>query len=73
VSRIGSDGAQSFAGGAEQNAIHHLLVLIGHGGDRLRHGKDHMEVLDRQQLRSTLFEPSRSGLAAALRAMANAA
>jgi hypothetical protein len=32
-----------------------------------------MEVLDRQQLSSALFEPSRSGLPVALRAMAIAA
>src|SRR5260370_41554791 len=57
VSRIGGDGAQGFAGGAEQNAIHHLLVLIGHVGDRLRQGKNHMEILHREQLRLTVFEP----------------
>jgi hypothetical protein len=73
VSRIGSDGAQGFAGGAEQNAIHHLLVLIGHVGDRLRHGKNHMEILHREQLRLAVFEPLRARQRLALGTMAVAA
>jgi hypothetical protein len=39
----------------------------------LGHSEDYIEVLDRQQLRSTLFEQLRSGLAATLRAMETAA
>ena len=43
--RIGRDGAQSFTGSAEQNAIHHLLVLVSHGRDRFGHREHHVETI----------------------------
>ena len=57
---IGGDGAQGFTGGAEQNAIDHLLVLISRGRERLRHGKNHVEIFDREQFSTALFEPLRA-------------
>ena len=44
-------------GGAEENAVNHLFVLIGEGGDLCRHGKGDMEILDRQQLGLEVLEP----------------
>jgi hypothetical protein len=36
---------QGLRGGPEQQAIKHLLILIGDTSDRLRQGEDHVEVL----------------------------
>ena len=70
---VGGDLQQGFGCRTEENAINHPLVPQRQRRDQLGHGEDHMEVLDRQQLRSTLFKPSRSGLSMTLRAMAIAA
>ena len=70
---VGGDLQQGFGCRTEENAINHPLVPQRQRRDQLGHGEDHMEVLDRQQLRSTLFKPSRSGLSMTFRAMAIAA
>ena len=40
---IGSDGAQGFGGGPEEDAINRLFVLIGEGGNLFRQGEDDVE------------------------------
>src|SRR5260370_36274147 len=42
---ISGDGAQGLCCGSKQNAIELSLILIGDGGNLVRHGKDHVEVL----------------------------
>ena len=43
--------------GFEQKAVDDLLVLVGDGGNLLRQGEDHVEILDRQQIRLPCFQP----------------
>ena len=62
--------AQGLRGGAEHEVVDHGLVLVGDGGDLLRHGEDDVEVLDRQQLGLPVLEPLRAHQRLALRAMA---
>ena len=73
VPGVGGDLQQGFGGRTEENAVNDPLVPQRQRSDQLRHGEYHMEILDRQQLCSTLFEPSRAGLSLTLRAMAIAA
>ena len=73
VSWVGGDLQKRFGGGAEEDAINQALVLERQRRDQLGQGEDHMEVLHRQHLSGTRFEPSRPGLSAALGAMAIAA
>lgn len=70
---VGGDLQQALGRCMEENAINHSLVPQRQRRDQLRHGEDHMKVLDRQQFRSTVFKPLRSGLSMTLRAMAIAA
>jgi hypothetical protein len=46
-----------------------LLVLIGDGGNWLRHGEDDVEVADVEKLRSTVVQPLGASQALALRTM----
>jgi hypothetical protein len=70
---VGGDLQQGFRSGTEENAVNQPLVLERQRRDQLGQREDYVEVLDRQQLSRTLFEPSRSGLPVALWAMAIAA
>lgn len=40
----GGDGLQGFGGGVEQDVVDRCLVVMGDGGDLLRHGEDDVEV-----------------------------
>jgi hypothetical protein len=73
VLRVGGDRAQGLGGGAEQNAVDHLLILEGDLGHRRRQREDDMEIRHRQQLGLARGEPFGAGLALALRAMPVAA
>ena len=70
---VGGDGEQSLGRNVEQQAIDQRLVLVGELGDRRGQRKDHMVVLDRQQIGLTRLEPAPGGAGLALRAMAVAA
>ena len=70
VSGIARDSSQGFGGGAEQDARDQPLVLERQGREPLGQRENHMEVLNRQQLSGTLFEPLRSSSLVALRTMA---
>src|SRR6202171_6403139 len=63
---VGGDGEQSLGSNVEQQAIDHGLVLIGEVGDRRRQRKDHMVVLDRQQIGLARVEPALGRAALAL-------
>jgi hypothetical protein len=63
--RIGGDGAQGFGDGVEQDVVDRSLVVMGDGGDLLRHGEDDVEVWHCEELGSSVLEPlgTRQGLA----------
>ncbi len=58
---ISGDGTQSLSCSAEENAVNHLFVLIGDGGNLFRHRKDDVKVGNRQKLRLAVFEPLGAG------------
>ena len=58
---VGGDGEQRLGRNVEQQAIDHGLVLVGELGDRRGQRKDHMVVLDRQQIGLTRLEPAPRG------------
>ena len=57
---IGGDGGQGLGGGAEQNAVDHLLVLVGDGGDLFGQGKDDMEILRVEKFGGSILDPLRA-------------
>src|SRR5689334_7557081 len=57
--RIGCDDAQSLGGSTEEDAVNNCLVLVGDGGNLLRHGKDHVKVGDLQEFGLTVLDPLR--------------
>jgi hypothetical protein len=70
---VGGDLQEGFGRGAKEHAVDDLLVLKGHGRERLRQREDDMKVLSRQQLSGALLEPRGASSALALRTMAIAA
>ena len=50
VLRIGGDGAQRLGTGVEQEVVEQLLVLIREGRDGPGQRKDHVEILDLEQI-----------------------
>jgi hypothetical protein len=66
---IGRDGSHCFSRGLEEDAVDHLLVLIGDRGDLRRHGKDHVKIWNLQKFGLTVFDPLRPGQRLAFGAM----
>ena len=66
---IGGDGEQRLGCRAEQQIVHHRLVLVRDRGDLGRQGEDQVEVADRQQIGLAGSEPILRRRALALRAM----
>jgi len=64
---------EGFGRGAKEHAVDDLLVLKGHGRERLRQREDDMKVLSRQQLSGAPLEPRSASGALALGTMAVAA
>jgi hypothetical protein len=62
---IGGDGAQGFGGGVEQDLVDRSVVVMGDGGDLLRHGEDDVEVWHGEELGLSVLKPlgTRQGLA----------
>src|SRR5437660_2839878 len=54
---VGGDGLQCSCRGLAQNAVDHLLILVGKGGDLRRDGEHDMKVGAVQELGLTVFEP----------------
>lgn len=50
----------------EENAVDHILILIGDRGNLFRHSEDDVEVLDGQQFGLAVFEPLSAGEGLAL-------
>ena len=67
--RVGREGALGLGGDLEQQGIDHRLVGVGDGTDRRRQGEHHMEIVHRQQIGLTGFEPTPCSTGLALRAM----
>jgi hypothetical protein len=47
---VGTDDADRFGRGLEQDVVHDCLVLQRDGGDRCRHGEDDVEIRHRKQV-----------------------
>jgi len=62
---IGSDRLQGLGDGVEQNVVDRSFVVMGDGGDLLRHGEDDVEVWHCEELGSSVLKPlgTRQGLA----------
>jgi hypothetical protein len=54
---IGGDRLQGFGGGVEQDVVERCLVVMGDGGDLLRHGEDDVEVWHGEEFRSSVLKP----------------
>ena len=70
---IGGDRAQGFGGGVEQDVVDRSLVVMGHGGDLLRHGEDDVEVGHGEEFGSSVVKPLGTRQRLALWAVAIAA
>ena len=70
---VGRDGLQGFCRGLEENAVDHLLVLVGDRGDLFRHGEDHMKIRDLEKFGLPLLDPLRPGQTLAFGAVSIAA
>ena len=71
--RIGGDGAQRLGRDIEQQAVDDGLVVIRDRADRSRQCKDHVVVLDGQEIGLTRFEPPARSASLAPRTMSIAA
>ena len=67
---IGGYGTQGFGRGLEENAVDHLLVLVGDRGNLVRHREDDVEVLAVEKFGLAVFDPLGAGQRLALGAMA---
>src|SRR5919109_1119331 len=71
--RVGPDRNQSLGGGAEENAVHHSLVLKGDRGNLFRHREYDVKVRHLQEFGLAVLDPLRASQALALRAVPVAA
>ena len=58
---VGSDSAQGLRRGTEENAVNHLFVLIGEGGNLFRYGEDDVEILSGKEFSMPVLEPLGAG------------
>ena len=70
---IGRDGSQRLGRGPEENAVDHLLVLVGDRGDLFRHGKDDVKIRNLQKFGLAVLDPLGPGQRLAFGAMPIAA
>src|SRR5215472_15079484 len=70
---IGSDGTQGLSGGTEEDVVNGLFVLIGEGGNLLRHREDDVEILGIEKFGLPVFQPLGAGQRLAFWAMSVAA
>ncbi len=66
---IGGDGAKSLSRRTKEKIVNLAFVLESDGRDGLGQGKDHVEILDRQEFGAPIFEPLCPSQGLALRAM----
>ena len=67
---ISGDGPQGFGRGAEENAVNHLLVLVGDWGNLFRHREYNVEVLAVEEFRLAVLDPLGASQGLALGAVA---
>src|ERR1700689_395212 len=56
---IGRDGSHGFSRGLEEDAVDHLLVLVGDRADLRWHSKDHVKITDPQKFGLAVLDPLR--------------
>src|SRR3974390_3861777 len=66
---IPGNGLERLGRGLEENAVDHLLVLVGNRRDCWRQRQDYMKVINRQQISLTRFQPCTRCRTLARRAM----
>src|SRR5580693_4745107 len=66
---IDRDGSHRFSRGLEEDAVDHLLVLVGDRGDLRWHGKDHVKIRNLQKFGLAVLDPLCSGQRLAFGAM----
>src|SRR5258708_6765772 len=54
---VGGYGSQSFGHGPEENAVNHLLVLVGDRGNLFRHREYNVEVLAVEEFGLAVLDP----------------
>ena len=59
--RVSRDGGQCFGCDTEEDAVDHLLVLVGDGSDLLRHGKDDVKIGRIEEFGLPILDPLRPG------------
>ena len=69
VFRVGGDAPQGFGGGPKENAVHHLLILVGNGRNLFRHREDHVEVFAIEKFGLAALDPLHAGQRLTLWAM----
>src|SRR4051812_42196775 len=67
---VGGDGPEGFGRGAEENAVDHLLVLVGDRGNLFRHCEHDVEVLAVEEFGLAALDPFRASQRLTLWAMA---
>ena len=70
---IRRNATESFRDCTKENVVDIFFVLQGNGTNAIRHSEYNMEILDRQKLRSMVFQPFRLGQGLTLRAVTIAA
>src|SRR5205085_2925404 len=71
--RVSGNLQQRLRDSLKQDAVHDSRILERQGAEGFRQREDHVEVLNRQQFRRTLFHPPRPGRGLALGTVAIAA
>src|SRR5882724_10565473 len=56
---VRGDGLQGFRRGLKEDAVDHLLILVGYRGDLFRHGEHDMKVLAVEKFRLPVLKPLR--------------
>jgi hypothetical protein len=54
---IGSDGGQGLGGGAEENAIDEIFVLVSNGSDLFGNREDDMKIVRLENFGCSFFDP----------------
>src|SRR5215471_19437153 len=58
---IGGDGTKGLGGGTEEDVVNGRFVLIGEGGNLLRHREDDVEILGIEKFGLPVFQPLGAG------------
>lgn len=61
MSGIGSNSSKGLGGGAKEDIVDHVLVLIGDSSNFLGQGKNEVKIADREKLCLAVLEPAGTG------------